>query len=119
MNKLLTLLQKPVYAQGFEWDDRCLGGPENDVATLQGFECLFERILVVASTLAGIAFAVMIVIGGFKLIFAGGEKQGLQSAKNTLTYAFIGLVLIILSWLILLLIQEFTGIRVTEFSIPG
>lgn len=113
------MLWGPVYAQGPLWDNRCLGGPNNDVATLQGFECIFERVLTVASSLAGIAFAVMIVVGGFKLILAGGEKQGLESAKKTFTYAFIGLALVILSWLILLLIQEFTGIKVTEFNIPG
>lgn len=119
MNKLLLMLWGPVYAQGSGWDSRCVGGPEGTVATLQGFECLFERILIIASTLAGLAFAVMIVVGGFKLIFAGGEKQAIQSAKNTFTYAFIGLALVILSWFILLLIQEFTGIQVTKFSIPG
>lgn len=119
MNKLLLILSGPVYAQGSGWGSRCLGGPEEDVATIQGFECLFQRVLTVASTLAGLAFAVMIVVGGFKLIFAGGEKQALQSAKKTFTYAFIGLALVILSWFILLLIQEFTGIQVTEFSIPG
>ncbi len=118
MNRLLLMLWSPVYAQGSNWDSRCVGG-DGTVATLQGFECLFERILIIASTLAGLAFAVMIVVGGFKLIFAGGDKQAIQSAKKTFTYAFIGLVLVILSWFILLLIQEFTGIQVTEFSIPG
>jgi hypothetical protein len=119
MNKLLLMLWGPVYAQGSNWDSRCVGGPDGTVATIQGFECLFQRVLVVASTLAGIAFAAMIVVGGFKLIFAGGEKQAMQSARNTFTYAFVGLVLLILSWFILLLIQEFTGVQVTEFSIPG
>jgi hypothetical protein len=107
---------KPVYAQG-AWGARCVS--DGDVATIQGIECLFRNLLSVITTLAGIAFGVMLVVGGFKLIFAGGDKQELQAAKRVFTTAFIGLALMIIAWFILLLIQEFTGIQVTQFTIPG
>ena len=91
----------------------------DDVATIQGFECLFQNILRVLTTVAGLAFGLMIIVGGFKLIFAGGEQKGLQSAKNTLTFAFIGIVLVIAVWFVLRFIEHFTGMPVTKFEIPG
>ena len=99
------------------WRSPCVSN--SDVATMRGFECLFQNVLRVTTTLAGIAFGAMIVVGGFKLIFAGGEQKGLQSAKNTLTFAFVGLVLMIAVWFILKLIEHFTGMTVTKFEIPG
>lgn len=98
------------------WSDRCA---TDGVATIQGFECLFQNVLRVATSLAGIAFGVMIVVGGFRMIFAGGEKGKVETAKNTITIAFAGLALVIAAWFILLLIETVTGARVTEFSVPG
>jgi len=98
------------------WGSRC---QINNVATIQGIECLFQNILRVFTTIAGLTFGLMLIIGGFKLIFSGGDQKGVQSAKNTLTYAFLGLILTLLAWFILRLIHEFTGVKVTEFSIPG
>lgn len=109
---------KPIYAQK-PWEDinsNCVSN--TDVATLKGLECLFQNLLSVITTLAGFAFAIMLVVGGFKLIFAGGDKQKIQGAKNIFTYAVIGLALMIVAWFILVLIEEFTGIKVTIFTIP-
>ncbi len=60
----------------------------------------------------------MLVVGGFKLIFAGGDKQQIQGARKIFTTAIIGLSLMIVAWFILTLIKEFTGIDVTIFEIP-
>lgn len=89
------------------------------VATIQGFECLFVNLLRVATTLAGLAFGLMVIVGGFRLIFSGGDQQGLQSAKKTFGTAFLGLILTLGLWFILLLIEKFTGVKVTEFKVPG
>ena len=120
--------RKKITASRFFWGGVFAVQPENwqpgrcvinGVATIQGLECLFQNILRVLTTIAGLAFGLMIIIGGFKLIFAGGEQKGLQSAKNTLTFAFLGLVLIIVIWFVLKFIEHFTGMPVTKFEIPG
>lgn len=116
---MINFLVKPIHAQQ-PWSGKCVYiDPSGDeIATLKGLECLFQNLLGVITTLAGITFGIMIVVGGFKLIFAGGDKQKIQGAKRTFTFAVIGLALMIVSWFILLLIQEFTGVQVTEFTIP-
>lgn len=63
---------------------------------------------------AAIAFLIMLIIGAFKFLTSGGDPKGAASAKSTLTYAVIGLVLVIAAWLILLLIREITGVPVTD-----
>ena len=118
----MNLLKKIIFkgsvfaADPTSWSSRCADG---DVATIQGFECLFLNIVRVAATLAGIAFGIMVVVGGFKLIFSGGNPEKTQQASKTLTFAAIGLVATLGAWFGLKLIEEFTGVKVTEFIIPG
>ena len=89
-----------------------------EVATLRGIEDLITNLLRVVLPLAGLAVAVMIIAGGFQLITAGGEKEKIAKAKNTFTYAVFGFVFAIIAWFILLFIEKFTGVKVTEYSLP-
>ena len=90
-----------------------------DVATIQGLECLFYNILQVIVYIAGIAFFIMFIVGGFNYLFSSNDQKKVAAASSTLTMAIVGLVGVIASWLILLFIQNFTGINVTNFTIPG
>lgn len=103
------------------WTGRCLGTipGATDVPTIQGFECLFYNVLQVIAALAGIVFFVMFVSGGFKYLFSGNDEKKVATASSSLTSAVIGLVGVIASWFILHLIQNFTGVNVTNFIIPG
>jgi hypothetical protein len=120
MNKLSRFFfPRPVLAQGTTagpWSQRCAIG---DVATIQGFECLFANILQIIVTIAGLAFFFMFISGGFKYLLSSGDEKKLASASSTLTMAIIGLIGVIASWLILNFIQKFTGVNVTTFQIPG
>ena len=119
--KLLSTIfsPSPVYAQD-AWFGRCVSGSGDEaVATIQGFECLFANILSVVVTLAGIAFFIMFIIGGFQYMQTNNDPKAVAAASSTLTYAVIGLVGIIVSWLILLFIKDFTGVDVTKFEIPN
>lgn len=89
----------------------------NGSVTLQSLECLFANSVQAILGLGGIILFVMLVIGGFQYITAGGNPQGVEAARKTLTYAIGGVVLLALSFLILVLIQNFTGIDVTTFQI--
>lgn len=91
----------------------------DDIATIQGIECLFYNVLQVVVMIAGIAFLFMFISGGFKYLFSNNEQKAVAAASSTLTMAIIGLVGIIASWLILSFIQKFTGINVTQFKLPG
>lgn len=113
------------YAQStMDWttgnSGRCVGtGLASDVATIQGLECLFFNILQVIVYFAGLAFFITIIVGGFQYLTSSSDQKAVAAAGSTLTMAIAGLIGVILSWLILRLIQNFTGINVIDFIIPG
>ncbi|MFH0863779.1 MAG: pilin [Candidatus Gottesmanbacteria bacterium] len=91
----------------------------DDVATIQGLECVFFNVVSVVTMLVGLAVFVMLVIGGFKYLTSGGDPKAQEQAKNTMTYAVLGMVLIIAAYLILKFISLFTGVTGLEtFTIP-
>lgn len=99
------------------WSTRCA---TNDVATIQGFECVFQNIVSVALALAGLAVFVMLLAGGLKYLTSGGDPKAQESAKNTMTYAVLGLVFMVAAYLILNLLSTFTGLPgLLKFTIPG
>ena len=79
------------------------------VATLRGLEGLFQNVLGAALSVAGIALFIMLLLGGFQFMTAGGDPKKVSSAWNTLTYAIVGLILVALSYLIIAFISSFTG----------
>lgn len=87
------------------------------VAILSDLECVFASVVEVALAFAGIILFIMLVVGGFKYITSGGDPKGVDAAKKTLTYAIGGVILLALSFLILVLIEQFTGANVTNFQI--
>lgn len=88
-------------------------------AKIQDFAVIIQRILNIAIRLAGIAAFIMLIVGGFQFLTAGGDPKKTQAASNTLTYAILGLVVVIGAWFILLFIEKFTGVKVTEFNLPS
>lgn len=122
---LLGSVVNPVYAQETkDWTQIQTSSGKacvlnGDVATIQGFECLFFNVIQVIVFFAGIAFFIMFIYGGYQYLFSGNDPKKTAVASSTLTMAVIGIVGIIASWLILSLINNFTGLDVTKFAIPG
>ncbi len=67
--------------------------------------------------LAGMASLVMLLMGGFKYISAGGDKDAAIRARLTITYALAGLVITLSAWLILNLIGLFLRVDLNTFNI--
>lgn len=91
----------------------------SDVAKFSDFENVFENIIQSSLGFAGIILFILLIIGGFRYITAGGDPKAVEGAKKTLTYAILGVILVASAFLILRLISQFTGAPVTEFSVTG
>lgn len=120
-----TLVASPVRAQTGDWSGVCVGSATDlgvdasDVATLQGLECLIANIFTVIITVIGLAGFVMFLVGSFRWLVSGGNSKGIDTAKGTMTYAVVGLVVALSSFIVLNLIANFTGVQIiTTFSIP-
>ena len=65
-----------------------------------------------------LAFAYL-VWGGFEWITSGGDKAGMEAARNRITAALVGLVIVAAAWAITKLIETFFGITILgNITIP-
>lgn len=69
---------------------------------------IVQFILVVAFVLAFI----MLLIGGIRWITAGGDEKGVAGARNMITAALIGLVIVLVAYAIILLVEKFFGVTI-------
>ncbi len=54
----------------------------------------------VFSMIVGVAAIIMIIVGGLKYILSQGEGSNTASAKNTILYAIVGLVVVVMAQVI-------------------
>lgn len=69
--------------------------------------------------IAGLLFFFMLVIGGIRWITSGGDKGSTESARNQITAALIGLIIVFAAWAIVSLLGNAFGIEIFNFTIPG
>lgn len=77
-------------------------------------DCAFLLIQTIINWLlafAGVVALVLIIYSGIKLITSGGDPKQVEGAKKILTYAIIGLLVILLSFAIISLIAYATGVN--------
>lgn len=86
-------------------------------AGLTEIEGVIGNIISVVVGLGFVAMLVLLIWSGFKFLTSGGEPKALQSARQATTWALLGLTFMIVAWLILQLIETFTGVKVTVFNI--
>lgn len=95
--------------------------PGGDFNTVQGLEfgtligALLKLILVVAS----LVFFFILVMGGINWILSGGDKAKTEGARNQITAALVGLVIVFSAWAIIQLIYTFFGVNILELTIPS
>ena len=58
---------------------------------------LIHTIVNVFSLIIGVVAVIMIIIGGFQYISSGGDSNKISTAKNTIMYAIIGLIIVALA----------------------
>ena len=110
---MVIVAQAPVFATSFS------GGIEGGVAqsktsempsTLFGNTGIFTQIVSVMLFLVGVLSVVMLIFGGLRYIISRGESKAVESAKNTILYAIVGLIVAIMSYAIVnFVVNSFTG----------
>lgn len=89
----------------------------DEPAAIEQLGDVFGNLVSAILGFAGITLFILLIVGGFKYITSGGDPKAVEGAKKTLTYAIGGLITLLLSYLILVLIKEITGVNVTEFNV--
>jgi hypothetical protein len=71
-----------------------------------------------ALVVAAIVFFFILVIGGIKWIASGGDKAATEGARNQITAALVGLVIVFAAWAIVALINTFFGVNIFSLTLP-
>jgi hypothetical protein len=58
---------------------------------------ILKTVIDIFSIVVGAVSVIMIVIGGFRYIISGGESSNVSGAKNTIIFAIVGLVIVVLA----------------------
>ncbi|HSX18867.1 MAG TPA: hypothetical protein VLE91_01900 [Candidatus Saccharimonadales bacterium] len=74
---------------------------------------LATNILTILTSAAGALAVIFIILSGLKFANAGGDEKKMEGARNTITYAIIGVAVTVLAFIILQLVQHFFGSNVT------
>jgi hypothetical protein len=61
---------------------------------------IIHSVINVLTILGGAAAVIMVIIGGFRYITSAGNPEQAKSARSTITYAIVGLVIIALAQII-------------------
>lgn len=83
--------------------------------TVGGIVTALIRLILVITALV---FFFILVIGGIRWIASGGDKAQTEAARNQITAALVGLVIVFAAWAIIQLINTFFGVNIFELSLP-
>lgn len=70
----------------------------NTPTTLFGQESIFTTVVNILLFLVGAIAVIMLIYGGIKYVTSGGAQDQVTSAKNTIMYAIVGIVVALLAF---------------------
>lgn len=70
-------------------------------------------LLIIAALLAFL----YLILGGIQWITSGGDKTGMEAARNKITHAIVGLIIVGAAWAIMTLVQNFLGVTIIGGSV--
>jgi len=73
----------------------------------------------VVLALAGLSFFFILVFGGIQWILSGGDKAKTEAARNKITAALVGLVIVFSAWAIITLIDSLFGVNLMKLTLPS
>lgn len=87
---------KSVVCQTLDSGSGCTAQSSNGV----DLNKVVAAVINILSVLVGIAAVIMIMVSGFRYVTSGGDSSKIASAKSTLIYAVIGLVIVAMAQII-------------------
>ncbi|PIY94312.1 MAG: hypothetical protein CO135_00315 [Candidatus Levybacteria bacterium CG_4_9_14_3_um_filter_35_16] len=90
--------------------DKCLA-EGTDVATLQCIPIVLKNVVNAALIFSGSIALILVILSGIKFITSKGDQKQVDTAKRTLTYAILGLIIILLSFFIIQFVSFVTGVQ--------
>lgn len=95
--------------------------PIGQFAPLAGIDLptLVARLITLGLVVGAIAFIAMLILGAIQWITAGGDKGALESAKQRMTNALLGIFILFGLWVALDVLGALLNINLTTVSLAG
>ena len=109
----MDLIQK-VYAQA------TINIPQPTNIKIGNIGTLISALVGVLLILAALLAFFFLILGGIQWITSGGDKAGMEAARNKITHAIVGLIIVGAAWAVMLLVQNFLGVTIIggSFTLP-
>jgi heme/copper-type cytochrome/quinol oxidase subunit 2 len=85
------------------------------VATIQCISAVFQNLIQAALLFAGVVALFLIIHSGFKFVTSSGDPKKVEEARETMTYAITGLIIVLLAFFIINYISYITRVNCIEF----
>jgi len=105
----LSLASTKVFAQAVD-----VVSPNRATVPFQNLGALVTNILAVLFFVAGLAAFIFLIIGGIQYITAGGDPKAAASARDRITGAIVGLIIVVAAFAIVLILERVFGIRIVS-----
>lgn len=113
-------LALPAFAQVPNEINPCPAGSQfNSLCGLNFSGGVVGSIITVAFIVAALIALGFLIFGGIKWITSGGDKAGVEGARNTIVAALVGLVIVFLAYFLIRLIFTFFGLTFENLTIPN
>jgi cytochrome bd-type quinol oxidase subunit 2 len=91
--------------------------PGTDINTAtQTFTDIFSNAFGVFTLVAGLMFILYFILGGISWITSGGERDKIEKAKQQMTNAVIGLIIMVAAYGIAFIVGKVLGINILDPS---
>ncbi len=118
---LNELFIKTAYAQGSIESElgRLSGLSGGKPWPYQNISQFISNLITFAVAIAGVGSFILLLYGGIRYISSAGDKTGTQSAKETITAAIVGLVIVVGSYTIATTLGTVLGFDPVNITIPS
>lgn len=85
---------------------------KDPVATIRTFATGISNLVAFITIIAGLWFGFQIILGAMQWLSSGGDKTGLENARNRLLHAFAGMMIVVLALAIVGILGTFFGLDI-------
>jgi divalent metal cation (Fe/Co/Zn/Cd) transporter len=98
----------------------CPTGIGGQICSIQPdqFGSIVSNVITILIIVAVIIAVVFLIWGGIQWILSGGDKSKVESARNSIIGAIIGLVIVFLAYFIISVVANAFGVSITNLTLP-
>ncbi len=89
-----------------------LNVPEPGPVSVNNIGFVISAIVGVMIIVAAVLAFLFLILGGIQWITSGGDKAGMEAARNKITAAIVGLIVVAAAWALMFLIGQFIGFNI-------